>query len=179
MIEPDGRIADLLLGRRGRSVGSRPRPTLIAAHLGHSVLIAGLKTSLYVFTHFPYFACPFRQRRGSMRYDLPFGVGRIQALGPSDTGSEVEDVMERMSEFCAFGGRPMPMPKRSVYRRKRLIVGIGMAVEFEPAAPADLDSASVRSLYAHHVVAGKIERLSRQVWQRPWHLSMPVGSRST
>ena len=75
-----------------------------------------------------------------------------------------------VSDFCAFGERRLHHgEQREIFVQQRLVVGIEIGRRHaEPARPADPGGKQVGQVLvrADHVVAGQIDRLSRQVRQR-------------
>ena len=98
------------------------------------------------------------------------GIRRIEALGARNGGSQVDNVLERRLRVLRIGGRRLHDAEEiGILIEQRLVVGIEIRRRnSEFVGPADLGRQRVGEILvrAHHGVACKIERLSRQVRQR-------------
>ena len=98
-----------------------------------------------------------------------FGIGGIEAFGARNGGAEIGNVLEWRIRVLRVGGRRLhQVEKPPVLIEQRLIVGAEIrrrdAVFVGPAYSGRKRVGEIL-VRAHHVVAGKVERLSRQVGQ--------------
>src|SRR5207253_5991972 len=99
-----------------------------------------------------------------------FGMRRVETLGAGNGGCELDHVVEWSVRALRIGGRRLhDLEQRLVLLEKRLIVGIEIRRrKSESVRPADSGGKRVGQIFigAYHVVAGEIERLTRQIRQR-------------
>jgi hypothetical protein len=97
-------------------------------------------------------------------------MDRIEALGASDRGCEVDNVLERRVRILRIGGRRLQeADEAGVLVEQRLVVGIEICRrDSEFIRPADFGRNRVGEILVrtHHFVARQIKVLARQVRQR-------------
>ncbi len=98
-----------------------------------------------------------------------FGISRIEALGSSDSGSQRDNVMKWSIRVLRIGGRRLhDFEEICILIEQRLIVGVEVCwrnSEFIGSSDFGRQRVGEILIRAHHVVASKIKRLSRQVRQ--------------
>src|SRR5262249_42609802 len=105
-----------------------------------------------------------------------FGICGIEALGSSDSGSQLDNVVKWRIRVLRVGGRRLHDAEEiGILVEKRLIVGIEIRRwNSEFIASSDFGWLRVGEILirAHHIVARQIKRLSRQVRQRLFRIDL-------